>query len=180
MDHCDQCGKEFTGKNRRNNLVRHVKTHTGEKPFQCPLCSYKASRKEHMIRHLSKGSCIIQKVREGNSGQSVQPHDPEVISMIEEHLAKLCASRRKNASPSQPLPPPPPPPPPASIRLDSNASLAAHAAAIASVHNATAFKNLVQSTGLSSAAIREALYQSSGVDRDALYPSSGMNIGPLL
>ena len=33
---CSECGKEFTNK---NNLVIHQRTHSGEKPFKCDICS---------------------------------------------------------------------------------------------------------------------------------------------
>jgi len=101
VDQCELCGKEFTGKNRRNNLVRHIKTHSGEKPFHCPACEYKASRKEHMIRHLRKGSCIYQKLRNSSTtslGQPVQPTDVEVMAAIEECLSHFGPSRRKTTS----------------------------------------------------------------------------------
>jgi len=63
VDTCRTCAKEFTGKNRRNNLARHIRTHSGEKPYGCPHCSYRATRKEHMSRHLKKGSCVYHRNR---------------------------------------------------------------------------------------------------------------------
>ncbi|CAI9590416.1 unnamed protein product [Staurois parvus] len=32
--HCNQCGASFT---QKGNLLRHIKLHSGEKPFKCPF-----------------------------------------------------------------------------------------------------------------------------------------------
>ncbi|XP_018006790.1 longitudinals lacking protein, isoforms H/M/V isoform X39 [Hyalella azteca] len=46
---CPVCGYKFV---YRWMLVRHMMTHTGEKPFACPHCNYKAARKEQVRSHI--------------------------------------------------------------------------------------------------------------------------------
>ncbi|XP_074521482.1 uncharacterized protein LOC141787122 [Halichoeres trimaculatus] len=50
-DHvCPICvNRRFRGQNK---LARHMRTHTKEKPFSCPICSLTFSQSYHMTRHL--------------------------------------------------------------------------------------------------------------------------------
>lgn len=46
---CRLCGRVFT---ERNNLHRHLRIHTGFKPYRCPHCSYQSNRNGNLIRHM--------------------------------------------------------------------------------------------------------------------------------
>ncbi|XP_050697781.1 longitudinals lacking protein, isoforms A/B/D/L-like isoform X5 [Eriocheir sinensis] len=46
---CEVCGRGFR---LANDLRRHLRTHTGEKPFLCPHCPYRASQKQSVNRHV--------------------------------------------------------------------------------------------------------------------------------
>ncbi|KAK7069423.1 hypothetical protein SK128_023003, partial [Halocaridina rubra] len=37
-----------------SSLQRHLRSHSGERPFQCPYCQYAGARKEHLLSHLSR------------------------------------------------------------------------------------------------------------------------------
>lgn len=55
---CYHCGKVFQFS---NDLRKHIRTHTGEKPYKCPYCTYRATQKVHLRGH------ILRRHR---------PHDP--------------------------------------------------------------------------------------------------------
>lgn len=46
---CPHCGRFF---GRPVDLGRHLRTHTGEKPFACPHCAFRSAQSGNVYRHI--------------------------------------------------------------------------------------------------------------------------------
>lgn len=47
---CPMCDRMFY---KVGDLKRHMRVHTGEKPFACPYCSHRSALKGNLVRHLA-------------------------------------------------------------------------------------------------------------------------------
>ncbi|WAR17165.1 ZN816-like protein [Mya arenaria] len=57
---CNICGSVQSS---RDHLKRHMKIHTGEKPFKCEYCDIRFSRKDHLNSHFTSARCIERRQR---------------------------------------------------------------------------------------------------------------------
>ena len=53
---CSECDYQAPD---RSHLVRHTRTHTGEKPYQCELCQKELSRKGNLDIHNNNNNIIL-------------------------------------------------------------------------------------------------------------------------
>lgn len=63
---CTHCSKSFT---TQYHLVRHERIHTGEKPFGCDYCDYKASQKVVVRSHMRRCAKRVRADAEANINQ---------------------------------------------------------------------------------------------------------------
>lgn len=46
---CHVCGRCLS---RKHNMVDHMRLHTGERPYACPSCRYRATQRSNLKKHV--------------------------------------------------------------------------------------------------------------------------------
>ncbi|XP_039312324.1 ras-responsive element-binding protein 1 isoform X1 [Solenopsis invicta] len=75
---CAFCMRRFWS---AEDLRRHMRTHTGERPFECDICTRKFTLKHSMLRHRKKHESVDSAMYIGNSGdEENSPAQPPTIT----------------------------------------------------------------------------------------------------
>ena len=66
---CEFCGKAFRF---QSNLIVHRRSHTGEKPYKCPICRHSCSQASKLKRHMKTHQSNNGKATPGSENNSVE------------------------------------------------------------------------------------------------------------
>ncbi|CAG9539553.1 unnamed protein product [Cercopithifilaria johnstoni] len=93
-DRCTFCCKVFTN---RSNLIVHLRSHTGEKPYKCRLCSYACAQSSKLTRHMRTHGQQGKETYHCNICQ--MPFS--VHSTLEKHMRKCVVANNQNRENNQ-------------------------------------------------------------------------------
>ncbi|XP_029176456.1 ras-responsive element-binding protein 1 isoform X2 [Nylanderia fulva] len=81
---CAFCMRRFWS---AEDLRRHMRTHTGERPFECDICTRKFTLKHSMLRHRKKHESVDSAMYIGNSGDEDNPpsQPPTITPKSQQH-----------------------------------------------------------------------------------------------
>ncbi len=96
-DTCEYCGKVFKN---CSNLTVHRRSHTGEKPYKCQLCTYSCAQSSKLTRHMKTHGRLgkdIFKCRFCSMPFSV-------ASTLEKHMRKCVVNKQQQQQQQDPAP----------------------------------------------------------------------------
>jgi len=89
-DTCEYCGKVFKN---CSNLTVHRRSHTGEKPYKCELCSYACAQSSKLTRHMKTHGRLGKDVYRCRFCE--MPFS--VPSTLEKHMRKCVVNQNKGS-----------------------------------------------------------------------------------
>lgn len=104
---CDQC--PYTTSNPYN-LMKHKRTHTGEKPFKCSYCTYRSADSGNLNKHINSHHGI-------NKSKTPIVRKKTFKPATKPPVTTSSSSTSSNPAPNKPPLPPPPPAKPQSAAV---------------------------------------------------------------
>ena len=106
---CPHCGRGFKS---TENLKIHIRTHTGEKPYNCDICNYASADPSNFRKHQKKNHGLNRKYNLLQRPLIKQSRDMDIISLVnygyDQHSMIISQTLSPDEDLSCPVHPPPP------------------------------------------------------------------------